>query len=114
MSGIPGEVWRLRRRDDGRALADLVVTEGDFPWLYARVEAAEALGELRPLFAEEVRLLERIEDDADAWERAYEAVAAAVVLRSPAGVDVPEFLIHVDGLEAWWRWSDEPFDGGDS
>jgi hypothetical protein len=24
---------------------------------------------------------------------------------------VPEFLLHIDGTEAWWRWSDEPFEG---
>ncbi|MBX6751337.1 MAG: hypothetical protein IRY85_17015 [Micromonosporaceae bacterium] len=31
-------------------------------------------------------------------------------LRNPEGRDVPEFLLHIDGDQAWWRWSDEPFD----
>jgi hypothetical protein len=36
-------------------------------------------------------------------------VADAVSLAYPDGRRVPEFLLHIDGLEAWWRWSDEPF-----
>ncbi len=52
---------------------------------------------------------ERPPEHAEAWERAYDAVQAAVVLRYPGGGDVPEFLLHVDGDEAWWRWNDEVF-----
>jgi hypothetical protein len=22
----------------------------------------------------------------------------------------PEFLLHLDGIDAWWRWHDKPFD----
>ncbi|SNY55050.1 hypothetical protein [Paractinoplanes atraurantiacus] len=104
MSGV----WQLRRRDDGRVLADLVVTGADFPWLYARVDERAGLDEVRPFFAEELRLLERLDEDVGAWERAHDGVAAAVALRSPDDVDVPEFLIHLDGDEAWWRWSGGP------
>ena len=102
--------WTLHRRDDGRVLADLVVTDADFPWLSARVDAREGLAELRPIFVEELGLLEHIDDDGDAWERGYEAIRNAVTLRYPDGREVPEFLLHIDGDEAWWRWSDEPFD----
>ncbi|MEV6847472.1 hypothetical protein [Actinoplanes sp. NPDC051411] len=37
----------------------------------------------------------------------------AVTLRYPEGNEVPEFLLHIQGDEAWWRWSDEPFDDDD-
>ncbi|MEU4681139.1 hypothetical protein [Micromonospora sp. NPDC023737] len=105
-----GGNWTLHRRDDDRVLADLVVTDGGFPWLNARVDPGEGLAEVRPLFAEELRLLDRIDEDVESWERAYEAVRNAVTLRRPDGGDVAEFLLHIDGNEAWWRWSDEPFD----
>jgi hypothetical protein len=105
-----GAVWTLCRRDDGRKLADLVVTGGDFPWLNARVDPADGFAEVLPLFADELLRLDRIDDDAESWEQAYNAVRAAVTLRYPEGHDVPEFLLHIDGGEAWWRWSDEPFD----
>jgi hypothetical protein len=105
-----GGVWTLHRRDDGRNLADLVVTGGDFPWLNARVDPREGLEKVLPLFAEELLLLDRIDDDTESWERAYNAIRTAVTLRYPEGHEVPEFLLHIDGDEAWWRWNDEPFD----
>jgi hypothetical protein len=27
----------------------------------------------------------------------------------PHGGEVPEFLLHIDKGEAWWRWSNQPF-----
>ncbi|MEU9505995.1 hypothetical protein AB0D32_06910 [Micromonospora sp. NPDC048170] len=114
MSDHHGGAWTLHRRDDGGVLADLVVTGGDFPWLNARVNPREGLAEVRPLFAEELRLLDGIDEDVESWERAYEAVRNAVTLRYPEGQEVPEFLLHIDGNEAWWRWSDEPFDEEDA
>ncbi|PYC75000.1 hypothetical protein C7C45_03700 [Micromonospora arborensis] len=113
MSNHHDGAWTLHRRDDGEVLADLVVTGGDFPWLNARIDPKEGLAEVRPLFATELRLLDRIDEDIDSWERAYDAVQDAVTLRYPDGRKVPEFLLHVDGDEAWWRWSDEPFDEKD-
>jgi hypothetical protein len=100
------ETWWLYR--GGELIAELEVTERDFPWLYARLHPRPGFEELRPLFAEEQRLAES-EDD-DAWQGAYDRVRAAVELRYPDGRAVPEFLLHVDGDDAWWRWSDEPFD----
>ena len=63
-----------------------------------------------PRFAEELLRLDGIDDDAASWERACEAIRAVVTLRYPAGHEVPEFLPHIDGDQAWWRWSDDPFD----
>lgn len=110
MSSRHGDTWTLHWRDDGRKLADLVVTGGDFPWLEARLHPREGLAEVLPLFAEELRLLDKIDDNVESWERAYEAIRNAVTLRYPNGREVPEFLLHIDGNEVWWRWSDEPFD----
>ncbi|WP_307870928.1 hypothetical protein [Micromonospora sp. C51] len=108
--GDDGGAWTLHRRGDSEVVAELVVNGGDFPWLNARVDPREGLAELRPLFAEELRLLDSINEDVKSWEHAYEAVRNAVTLRYPDGQEVPEFLLHIDGDEAWWRWSDEPFD----
>jgi len=104
-------VWRLRRGDE--LVAELVVTGGDFPWLNATVRATPEFDELRPLFAEELRLLDQLDHDVEAWEAAYDRVRQAVILERPDGFAVPEFLLHVDGGDAWWRWSEEPFPGDD-
>ncbi|WP_436519720.1 hypothetical protein [Actinoplanes sp. HUAS TT8] len=57
------DVWTLHRRADGRTLADLVVTGADFPWLTARVEPGDGFEAVVPLFAEELRLVDRIDED---------------------------------------------------
>jgi hypothetical protein len=101
------QVWQLV--DDEGLLADLVVTGSDFPWLNAEVRPVDRLERIRPLFEEELRRLDRLDDDLASWEAAYHRVRQAVRLLAPDGRPVPEFLLHIDGHDAWWRWSDEPF-----
>jgi hypothetical protein len=103
-----GERWRLYLGD--QLVADLVVVGGDFPWLSARIEPRDGFEKVRPLFAEELRLLDNVDRDVESWEAAYAAVRSAVILRYPDGHPVPEFVLHIDGEDAWWRWNDEPFD----
>lgn len=111
MSDHRTETWTLHRGD--QLVARLVVTGGDFPWLNARVEACDGFAEVRPLFVEELRLMNDADRDGTAWGAQYEAIRRSVTLRYPDGRDVPEFLLHVDGDHAWWRWNDEPFDDAD-
>lgn len=105
--GEAERVWQLLRGDE--LLAELVVTGGDFPWLNAEVRPAAGFAEVRPLFDDELRLLELLDDDPEPWEAAYRRIRAAIRLVAPDGLPVPEFLLHIEGVEAWWRWSDEPF-----
>jgi hypothetical protein len=102
-----GRVWRLVR--GGELLADLVVTGGDFPWLNAEVQPAAGFADVRPLFDEELRRLEHLDDEPEQWEAAYRRIRETVRLVAPDGRPVPEFLLHIEGDDAWWRWSDEPF-----
>lgn len=99
-------VWTVRA--GGEEVARLVVVEGDYPWLTARVEAGPAFAPLRPLFAAELAALDGRDDETGAWEAAYARVRAAAALHYPDGLAVPDFVLHVDGDTAWWRWSDEP------
>jgi hypothetical protein len=100
-------IWRLV--DGEGLLAELVVTGGDFPWLSAEVRPTERFEQIRPLFEEKLRRLDHLDDDVDSWEAAYDRVRQAVSLLYPGGQDVPDFLLHIDGNQGWWRWSDEPF-----
>lgn len=100
-------VWQLVRGDE--LLAELVVTGGNFPWLNARVRPAAGFAEIRPLFDEELRRLESIGDEPERWEAAYRRIREEVRLLAPDGRPVPEFLLHIEDEDAWWRWSDEPF-----
>jgi hypothetical protein len=102
-----GHVWQLVRGDE--LLAELVVTGGDFPWLNAHVRPVAGFEEVRPLFEEELRRLDQLDDDPGPWEAAYRRIRQAVCLLAPDSRPVPEFLLHIEGDNAWWRWSDEPF-----
>ena len=63
------------------------------------------------LFARELALAEQDRDELlEEWEEVYDEIRRRVSLVSPRG-PVPEFLLHVSGGEAWFRWSDEPFEG---
>jgi hypothetical protein len=108
MTDPSGQTWTLYRGEE--LIADLVVTGGDFPWLTAGVRPYGGFEEVRPLFDEELRLLDDVDTHVEAWEAAYQQVRETVTLQYPDGGDVPEFLLHIDGDEAWWRWSDDAFD----
>jgi hypothetical protein len=103
-----GEVWTLYAGE--QLVARLVVTGADFPWLAARIEPQPAFEPFRPLFARQ-----RAATEAEEWDRADELhgrVGRELSLVDPKGVRVAEFLLHVDGDDAWWRWSYEPFEPG--
>jgi hypothetical protein len=43
------------------------------------------------------------------WERLYDPIRENLTLVAPTG-PVAEFLLHVEGDTAWFRWADTPFD----
>ncbi|MDX3098113.1 hypothetical protein PV703_24900 [Streptomyces sp. ME01-24h] len=112
--GYVGGIWRLL--SDGEPVGVITVEEADFPWLSGRFTPGPAFARVRPLFARELALMQTAmtapaEEDEPwaAWEAAYEEVRRTVTLHSPSG-PVAEFLLHVEGDQAWFRWSEEPFD----
>ncbi|MEU4980086.1 hypothetical protein [Streptomyces sp. NPDC021969] len=118
--GFEGEVWHVRRAPDaGRAadaesgdIGEIRIDEADFPWLSGRFRAGPAYGAVRDLFARELALAEA--DDAEhwtRWEAVYDEIERRVRLVSPDG-PVAEFLLHIKGDRAWFRWSDEPLGPG--
>ena len=108
MSSTSREVWRLVRGEE--LLGEIVIESADFPWLSGRFVPQPAFDDVKPLFDEELALVESgLENNVEAWERIYDRITASVSLLSPRG-PVPEFLLHVQGHEAWFRWSDQPFD----
>jgi hypothetical protein len=110
--GFQGGVWQVRSGD--QRVGEILIDEADFPWLSGGFTPGPAFDTVRDLFARELELVRRLaerDDDeiVDEWERAYDEIRARVSLSSPDG-PVPEFLLHIEGDHAWFRWSDEPFD----
>ncbi|MFJ3794640.1 hypothetical protein [Kitasatospora sp. NPDC090091] len=100
-----GEVWRLSQQDE--LVGEIVIEGGEFPWLSGRFVATPAFADWKPLFDREIALLE--EEDWDRWEPIVDEISCKLILAAPAG-PVAEFLLHIDGGQAWFRWSDEPFE----
>ena len=107
-------VWRLIYR--GEEVAALEVVDGDFPWLIATVHPRPRFAEVRAVFdAEASRVRDGTEggwddDVVERWEQAHARIRSDFDLVRPDGVTVAEFLLHIDGDEASWRWSEVPFD----
>jgi hypothetical protein len=91
------QTWHLKRGDE--LVADLVVVGADYPWLQAHVEPMPAFDEVKHLFIE-------LETNEDAWAAATAQIRATLTLESPDGKPVAEYLLHIDGESAWWRWTD--------
>lgn len=73
------------------------------------VRPAAGFADIRPLFEDELGRLEFLDDEPQQWEAAYRRIREMVCLLAPDGRLVPEFLLHIEGEDAWWRWSDESF-----
>ncbi|MGF1432323.1 hypothetical protein [Kitasatospora sp. LaBMicrA B282] len=101
--------WRLVRGEE--CIGEIEVDGSDFPWMSGRFRPAPGFDEVRPLFERELALLDDpvAGADSDEWEAVVEEIGSLLRLVGPAG-PVAEFLLHVDGDRAWFRWSDEPFD----
>ncbi|PPK68163.1 hypothetical protein V5P93_000068 [Actinokineospora auranticolor] len=99
-----GEVWRLVRGDE--LVGEIVVDEADFPWVYGHFRPQPPFAEIKPLFDEELALVEEdVAERVPEWEQVYDRITSALTLVSPNG-PVAEFLLHVQGDDAWFRWID--------
>ncbi|MCD9874631.1 hypothetical protein [Streptomyces guryensis] len=106
--GFMGEVWQVRTGKE--PVGEILIDDTDFPWLSGRFTAGPAFEDVRELFARELALIERDDEEhRQKWETAYDEITRRVSLSSPGG-PVPEFLLHIEGDRAWFRWSDEPFE----
>ncbi|MEV6213002.1 hypothetical protein [Kitasatospora sp. NPDC051914] len=102
---MPGGVWRLTRQTE--LVGEVDIDEGDFPWLGGVFRPGPAWAAVAPWFAETLALLE--EEECERFDEAYDRIAENLTFSSPDG-PVAEFLLHIEGDRAWFRWSDEPFD----
>lgn len=96
-------VWRVVRR--GALIGTITVTEDDFPWQRGRFVAEPVFAEVKPWFDEVLAIVES--DGFERFDAAYDRIPRELTLVSPSG-PVKDFLLHIDGDEAWFRWSDEP------
>jgi hypothetical protein len=85
-------------------LGTLTYASSDMPWEHGTFEPTPAFEEFRPLFDRELALLNA--DRMDEWEEAWSEIEelGLHLKRGPASKAIDEFLLHVDGSNAWWRY----------
>ncbi|WP_425247880.1 hypothetical protein [Streptomyces sp. NEAU-NA10] len=106
--GFDGGVWHVRCGEE--PVGEIAVDEADFPWLAGHFTPGPAYGAVEPLFARELALLEAdLDTHVEEWEAVYAEIRRLLSLTSPDG-PVAEFLLHIEGNRAWFRWSEEPFE----
>jgi hypothetical protein len=85
--------WRLMRGSDD--LGTLTAVSVDQPWFECRFTPTDAFVAVRPLFDDELRLLEA--GEMESWTAAWERIAALILSLEPMerGDLVENFLLHV-------------------
>ncbi|MFJ9821263.1 hypothetical protein ACIRU3_39605 [Streptomyces sp. NPDC101151] len=103
-----GGVWRVCA--GAEPVGEILIDDADFPWLSGGFTAGPGFTAVQDLFARELALMDRDDEKGwEEWESLYDEIRRRVSLSSPDG-PVPEFLLHIEGDRAWFRWSDEPFE----
>lgn len=108
MSDEENTFWTLMKGND--VVARLQAVDVDMPWIFAEIETLPGFAPYAPLFAAELAILDASAEDereeAD-WEAVYDKIVADLDLLMPDGTPV-EYLLHIDGPEAWFRFAEVP------
>ncbi|GAB3173659.1 hypothetical protein GCM10027059_45080 [Myceligenerans halotolerans] len=103
-----GEVWTLHH--SGEAIGTITIDGGDFPWLEGAFEPHPGFAQFQPLFDRELELIHAdLPEQVPTWESLYDQITRQLSLHDPDG-PVAEYLLHIEGDRAWFRWSDTPFE----
>jgi len=99
--------WRLVQGET--LLGTLAAKDVDQPFYRTTFEPTSAFEPLRPLFDEELRLMDAIDPDREdwtAWGAAYSRIERLGLRLEPldGGDPITEFLLHVSGRDAWFRY----------
>ena len=108
---VEGDEWALTHH--GLRCGVITVRGIDQPWVLGTWAPTAEFAPLAPLFERDLAV-----SRADNWDDAgvadlegvWAEIRKAVDLHYPDGRIVPEFLLHIDGTDAWFRWNDEPFE----
>jgi hypothetical protein len=95
--------YRLVRSDVVLGVVTHDPSQDDFPWQGGVFSPTADFDDVRPLFEEELRLLNA--DQMDAWIPAWDNIDRVGLRLEPlsGGTPITNVLIHIDGAVAWWR-----------
>jgi hypothetical protein len=88
-------------------LGTLQVIDLDQPWFVCEFVSTPDFEDVKPLFDEELALLEESDTfDIEAWEKAYSRIddLGLQLVPTDSAAPISEFLLHIDGREARFRY----------
>jgi hypothetical protein len=76
----------------------------DFPWFYCIFKATEAYQDIKPLFDRELELIEM--EDWEQFEQIYQQIRdlGLCLVEKDGETVVTDFLLHIEGDSAWFRY----------
>ena len=94
----------LHLKQGGKLLGTLCPYDSDMFWTNCKFESTEAFQKFKPLFDEELRLLE--DEDWDKWEEVYNRITSLKLelINLENGKIIDEFLLHIQDDEARLRY----------
>ncbi|HVE55475.1 MAG TPA: hypothetical protein VNB22_01515 [Pyrinomonadaceae bacterium] len=94
--------FHLKQKD--KLLGTLRSYDSNFPWINCKFEPTEAFQAIKPLFDEKIEFLESGDfENLEAADKQLENLAIKLV-NLEDGKIVNEFLLHIQGDEAWFRY----------
>ncbi|MGH1491747.1 MAG: hypothetical protein ACRBK7_20545 [Acidimicrobiales bacterium] len=73
----------------------------DQPWFFGAWHPTLSFQPYESLFEEELSFLDSMDEMWDEWEQRYQLIRQVLLLKTPDGIDVAEWVLHVDGEEAF-------------
>ena len=99
---MQSKVFNLMRGNE--LLGVLRSYEADFPWMNCKFKSTNEFEIVRPLFETELTVLES--DDIEKWEESYKPIEKLnlSLLDTDKNEIIENFLLHIQGDEAWFRF----------
>ena len=100
---MTNQTYKLYRGDI--LLGTLTHTKNDFPWHWGTFDATEQFALVKPLFEQEIKLIDDLDSNMQKWEEIWEEITkpGLRLISNMDNKEINEFLIHIDGTEVWWR-----------
>lgn len=100
---MTGGQYRLFRGN--RLLGTITRTEDDPPWFNGVFDPAPDFEEFKPLFEQELKMLENPGADQLKWEDVWMKIKRVGIrlVSADGSEEFSDFIIHIDGNEAWWK-----------
>jgi len=98
----PNKLEKLHLKSNHELLGILKVCSIDFPWFICKFEPTRAFAKVKPLFDEELQLI----DDTQKWEQVYNKLVEfeLVLIDINNNHTISKFLLHIENNEAWFRY----------